>query len=139
MRGFLTFLVILAIVFFAVGETKGWYLGIPGQTPILTYKVDKVASSARTTLNRTNMPVTFSGTVKQGSVTMEVQYQRAVSFQAGTSAGQVQTVFEQSWSKGDRIAFDRTFDMGGGIYTIIMTYEDASGVFTMGLPRGIDL
>ncbi|MFA5594710.1 MAG: hypothetical protein WDA15_05460 [Trueperaceae bacterium] len=139
MRGFITFLIILAIVFFAVGETRGWYLGFPTQTPILVYKKDHTAETTRRTLSRTDMPVRFTGEVQRGSVHLEVRYQRPSSFQTSSAAGAEQVVFEQTWTKGQRIAFDRLFEQGGGIYTVYVTYRDATGIYNLHMPDGIDL
>jgi len=139
MRGFITFLIILAIVFFAVGETRGWYLGFPTQTPILVYKKDHTAETTRRTLSRTDMPVRFMGEVQRGSVHLEVRYQRPSSFQTSSAAGAEQVVFEQTWTKGQRIAFDRLFEQGGGIYTVYVTYRDATGIYNLHMPDGIDL
>lgn len=139
MRGLLTFIVILAIVFFAVGETRGWYLGVPSQTPIFVYKKDHVAQTQRRTVSRSDMPVSFSGEVQRGSVRLEVRYQRPSSFQTGAAGSAEQVVFEQTWNKGQRIAFDRLFENGGGIYTVYVTYTDATGLFRLGMPNGVDL
>ncbi len=139
MRGFLTFLVILAIVFFAVGETRGWYLGIPGQTPVFVYKKDFTATTTRRTLQRTDMPVRFTGDVKAGSVTVEVRYQRPSSFQTSAAAGSETKLFEATYGKGQRAALDRVFDNGGGEYTVIMRYQGATGLFTLKVPGGPDL
>jgi hypothetical protein len=48
-------------------------------------------------------------------------------------------VFEQTWTKGQRIAFDRLFEQGGGIYTVYVTYRDATGIYNLHMPDGIDL
>jgi len=139
MRGLITFLIIVAVVFFAVGETRGWYLGFPTQTPILVYKKDHTAETTRRTLSRTDMPIKLSGEVKRGSVHLEVRYQRPSSFQTNAAAGSEQVVFEQTWTKGQRIAFDRLFEQGGGVYTVYITYTDATGIFNLKMPDGIDL
>lgn len=139
MRGLLTFLIFLAVIFFVVGETRGWYLGFPTQTPILLYKMDHSAETARRTVSRDDMPVSFSGEVRRGSVTVQVRYQRPSSFQTGAAAGNEQVLFEQTFNQGQRIAIDRLFELGGGIYTVDVTYEDATGLFRLGMPDGVDL
>lgn len=139
MRGLITFIVILAIVFFAVGETRGWYLGYASQTPILVYKKDHVAQTQRRTVSRTDMPVQFSGQVQRGTVKVEVRYERPSSFQTGQAGASEIVVFEQTWTKGQRIAFNRLFENGGGVYTVRVTYTDATGVFRLGMPNGVDL
>lgn len=139
MRGFLGFLLVLAIIFFAVGETRGWYIGIAGQTPILVYKKDHTATTSRRTTQRTDMPVRFSGEVRNGSVTLEVRYQQPSSFQTGAAAGAETKLYEATFVKGQRIALDRVFEKGGGVYTVVMRYQDATGIFTLTLPTGTDL
>lgn len=139
MRGFIGFLVIVAIVFFAVGETRGWYIGIPAQTPILVYKKDFVATTTRRTTQRTDMPVSFTGEVRNGKVTVEVRYQRPNSFQTGAASGPETKVFEATYGKGQRVAVDRVFENGGGVYTVLVKYEDATGLFNLTLPGGPDL
>ncbi|HET9027761.1 MAG TPA: hypothetical protein VFN07_09580 [Trueperaceae bacterium] len=139
MRGFIGFLVIVAIIFFAVGETRGWYLGLPGQTPILVYKKDFTSTTSRRTTQRTDMPVRFTGEVKRGTVEVEVRYQRPESFQTGAAAGPETKIFEATYVKGQRVALDRVFENGGGVYTVIVRYQDATGIFTMTLPGGSEL
>ena len=139
MRGLITFLIIVLIVFFAVGETRGWYLGFPTQTPILVYKQDHTAETSRRTLSRTDMPIRFTGEVRRGSVQIEVRYQRPSSFQTSSGAGPEQVVFDQTWTRGQRIAFDRLFELCGGIYTVEVTYTDATGIFRLEMPDGIEL
>lgn len=139
MRGLLTFLIVLAIVFFAVGETRGWYLGVPGQTPIMVYKKDHFAETTRRTLQRTDMPVRFTGEVKRGAVTVVVGYQKPGSFQTNQAAGAERKLFEETFRAPQRIAIDRIFESGGGVYTVTVTYEDATGMFKLEVPGGIDL
>ena len=139
MRGFIGFIVVLAIVFFAVGEMRGWYLGIPGQTPVFAYKKDFTSTTSRRTTQRTDMPVRFTGNVKRGSVTIEVRYQRPTSFQTSQAAGPETKVFEATYSAGQRAALDRVFENGGGVYTVVIRYQDATGLFTLTLPGGTDL
>src|SRR5690606_16324218 len=103
----------------------------PTQTPILVYKKDHTAETTRRTLSRTDMPVRFMGEVQRGSVHLEVRYQRPSSFQTSSAAGAEQVVFEQTWTKGQRIAFDRLFEQGGGIYTVYVTYRDATGIYNL--------
>lgn len=139
MRGLLTFLLVLAIVFFVVGETRGWYLGIPGQTPIMVYKKNHFAETTRRTLQRTDMPVRFTGEVKRGAVTIEVRYQQPSSFQTNQAAGAQRKLFEETYRAPQRIALDRVFESGGGVYTVLVTYEDATGMFKLEVPGGVDL
>ncbi len=139
MRDLLGFLLVLAAVFFIVGETRGWYLGIPTQTPILLYKKDHTAETSRRTVMRDDMPVSFSGQVRRGSVTLTVRYERPASFQTGQAGRAPVKLFERSYRQGERIALSEVFASGGGIYTVQVDYQDATGIFRLTLPGGSEL
>src|SRR5690606_13356452 len=105
-RDFLGFLVILAVIFFVVGEISGWYLGVAAQTPTVVYKKDFTADTTRRTVMREDMPVAFTGQVRRGTVTVRVYYERSESFQTGQQ-GQARTVlFERAFRAGERIFLD---------------------------------
>jgi len=135
MRGFITFLVIAAIVFFAVGETHGWYLGIPSHTPVFVYKMSAEGQATRQTFNVDALPVHLTGSVRHGSVAVKVIFQRPESFQSGKSSGPDDTVFEQTYQKGQRIAIDRSFQAGKGDYTVVLIFKDATGLFRLRVPN----
>lgn len=135
MRGFLTFLVIAAIVFFAVGETHGWYLGIPSHTPVFVYKMTASGQASRQTFNVDALPVKLTGTVRHGSVEVKVVFQTPESFQSMKPAGPDDTIFEQTYSKGQRIAIDRKFEGGKGDYTVVLNFTDATGLFRLVVPN----
>jgi hypothetical protein len=138
-RDFLGFLLILAVIFFVVGEISGWYLGVASQTPILVYKKDFTAETDRRTVTRDDMPVKFSGQVRRGTVTVTISYQRAESFQTGRE-GQARTVlYERAFRVGERIFVDELFTSGPGVYSVNVRYEDATGVFRLTLPGGTEL
>jgi len=138
-RDFLGFLVILAVIFFVVGEISGWYLGVAAQTPIVVYKKDFTADTTRRTVMREDMPVKFTGQVRRGAVTVRVYYERSESFQTGRE-GQARTVlFERTFRVGEGIFLDETFAAGGGLYTVSVDYQDATGIFRMTLPGGTEL
>src|SRR5690606_12901738 len=139
MRDLLGFLLVLAAVFFIVGETRGWYLGIPTQTPILLYKKDHTAETSRRTVMRDDMPVSFSGQVRRGSVTLTVRYEQPASFQTGRAGRSAVTLFERSYRQGENIAFSEVFDAGGGVYTVQVNYQDATGLFRLNMPGGSEL
>lgn len=139
MRDLLGFLLILAVVFFVVGETRGWYLGVPSQTPIFVYKKDHVATTTRRTIMRTDMPVRFTGNVRRGSVTLSVAYERPDSFQTSQTGQPPRVIFERTFTAGQRAFVDELFSEGGGVYTVTMTYQDATGLFNLQLPGGQDL
>lgn len=139
MRDLLGFILILAVIFFVVGETRGWYLGVPSQTPILVYKKDYSATTTRRTLMRTDMPVRFSGNVNRGTVTVSVTYERPESMQTSREALPARTIFERTFTAGQRALVDELFTNGGGVYRVIVNYQDATGLFRMSLPGGQDL
>jgi len=139
MRDLLGFLLVLAAIFFVVGELRGWYLGVPTQTPILLYKMDHVAETSRRTVMREDMPVRFSGLVRRGSVTVTVLHERPASFQTGAQGRPETTVFERTYRTGEQIALNEVFQLGGGVYRVKVAYQDATGVFRLHMPGGADL
>lgn len=134
MRGLITFLAILAVVFFAVGETHGWYLGIPSHTPVFVYKMTATGQASRQTFNVDAIPVRLNGTVRHGSVKVEIIFQHPESVQSNTPAGPRDTLFDQTYRTGARIAIDRSFRGGKGVYTVVMHFSDATGLFHLKLP-----
>lgn len=114
MRDLIGFLLILVIVFFVVGELRGWYLGVPTQTPVLLYKKDFTATTQRRTVLRTDMPVRFSGTVNRGTVAVSVTYERPESFQTGQQAASTRVIFERTFTVGQQAFVDEVFTNGAG-------------------------
>jgi len=135
MRGFLTFLVLLAIVFFAVGETHGWYLGLPSHTPVFVYKMTATGQATRRAFNTDALPVRLTGTVRHGSVKVEVIFQKPESIQNSMPAGPQDTVFDRTYQTGDRIAIDQSFKYGKGDYTVRLQFNDATGLFRLRVPN----
>ncbi len=134
MRDLIVFLLILTGIFFAIGEWRGWYLGIPNQTPIFLYKNDHVARTPIRTVMRDDMPIRVSGQVRRGTVRVQVLFESPASFQTGAAAQPQRSVFDQSFTRGQRLGIDEVFREGGGIYTVVMTYTDASGTFRINYP-----
>ena len=134
MRDLIIFLLILTAIFFAVGEWRGWYLGIPNQTPVFVYKNDHVATTTIRTVTRRDMPISFTGQVRHGSVRVQVFFEAPVSFQTGAAAVPRREIFDQTFQRGQRATLDQTFTEGGGIYTIVATYNEASGTFRISHP-----
>jgi hypothetical protein len=135
MRGFLTFLVLLVIVFFAVGETHGWYLGLPSHTPVFVYKMTATGQATRQTFNTDALPVRLTGAVRHGSVEVKVIFQKPESIQNSTQAGPQDTVFDRTYQTGDRIAIDQSFQNGKGDYTVRLLFNDATGLFRLRVPN----
>jgi len=134
MRDTVIFLLILAGIVIGIGEWRGWYVGIPNQTPILVYKNDHVATTAIRTVTRRDMPIEVSGQVRHGSVRVQVHFESPASFQTGAAAIPRRTIYDETFSRGQRLTLNQVFAEGGGIYTIVMTYQDASGTFRISYP-----
>ena len=139
MRDFLIFLAVVAAIFFGVGEWRGWYLGVPSQTPMFVYQKDYVAEASRRTINRDELPVKLVGRVRQGRVTVAVVYEDVGSFQAGRAAGGSEVVFEETYREGQLIALNESFEEGRGIYRVRLDFDDATGVFRLELPKAAEL
>lgn len=139
MRGFLVLVVVLATFFFGIGEYKGWMVGIPGQIPLMVYKSEATASAVRRTTNRQDMPFSLQGKVKNGTVRVEGYFKVPQSFQAGKAAKPEKLVFEKEFSTGETISLNETLKNGQGEYRIVIKFNNTSGIFKVGLPKGIDL
>ena len=139
MRDTLVFILILVAVFIGVGEWRGWYVGVPGSTPVFLYQKDHRAVTEVRTVTRSDMPIEVSGRVRRGSVTLQVTYERPASFQTGGGALPERTVFEQTYRTGQTIAYRETVAEGRGVYRVVMTYADASGTFRFRFPRPSEL
>jgi hypothetical protein len=138
-RDIVIFLLILVGIYFAVGEWRGWYLGVPGQTPVVLYKKDHYARTPVRTVVRDDMPLSVNGQVRAGSVKVQVFYERPASFQTNAPGLPERMIHESTYTRGQRIALNEVFAEGRGIYTVAMTYEDASGTFRFGFPRPSEL
>ena len=139
MRGFLVLVFMVAAIFFGVGEWKGWMVGIPGQMPLMVYKSEATASAMRRTVNRQDLPFSIKGTVKSGTVKVEGYYGVPTSFQAGKKGKPEKMVFEEVFSKGQVIDISETLKNGQGEYRLRIIFDNATGVFSVKLPKGIEL
>jgi hypothetical protein len=139
MRGLLMFVVFLAAVFFGVGEFKGWTVGIPAQTPLMVYKSDSWLGATRRTVNRQDFPFTVSGKVNAGKVRVEGYFEVPTSFQSGKAGKPEKLVFEEEFSKGQTISIIETLKNGQGQYRLKILFQDATGVFRVKVPKGIEL
>jgi hypothetical protein len=138
-RDIVIFVLILTGIFFAVGEWRGWYIGIPGQTPVVLYKKDHYARTPVRTVARDDMPLGVSGQVRAGSVKVQVFYERPASFQTNAPGAPERLIYESTFARGQRIVLNDVFREGRGIYTIAMTYDNASGTFRFSHPRSSEL
>lgn len=139
MRQFLVFLVVVGVALFAIGEWRGLYLGILGQTPVVAYKTDHTAQSSRRTINASSLPVNLSGELRDGSLTVRVTYERPTSFQTGAAGQDSQTVFERTYRRGERVALNELIQEGTGNYTVSLDFEQGTGWFRLRLPTGAEL
>ena len=139
MRQLLVFLVIVGVALFAIGEWRGLYLGILGQTPVVAYKTDHTAQSTRRTLNATSLPVNLTGELRDGTLTVTVLFERPGSFQTGAAATASQTVYERTYRRGERVALNELIQEGTGVYTVRLDFEQATGWFRLRLPTGAQL
>lgn len=139
MRDFIVFVLLVAAVFFGIGEWQGWHLGIAGQTPILVYKRDATAVASRRTVTRSDFPFSVSGTVRRGTVRVQGYFEQPQSFQTGQAGRPERLVFEQTFRQGEHIALSETLRQGQGIYRIRLVFEDATGIFRLRVPSGAEL
>lgn len=139
MRELFGFLVFLTIVFFVVGETVGWNVGVPGATPVGLYKRSGTITAERATVRASGMDLGVSGRVRNGEVEVEIVYQDTGSFQAQRAPEPAETIFERTYRRGERIAIDELFDEGRGDYRVTLRFLDATGLFTIRFPSNVDL
>jgi hypothetical protein len=125
-------------VFIGVGEWRGWYLGVPGSTPVVVYKMDhRAVSTPHGHADRHADRHGGSGASGHGHGAGHPRAPRAS--RPGPSALPERVVFEQVYRAGQRIVLNQTFDEGGGVYRLRVTYADASGTFTFRLPPSSQL
>ena len=134
MRGLIVWIVILVGVFFVVGESHGWYLGVPSHTPVFVYKITASGKATRQTFNTDALPVRMSGRVRHGSLEVKVIFQRPESFQTSRQAGSDRPLFDHTYQAGDVVAIDQSFKGGKGDYTVQLDFHDATGLFRLNLP-----
>jgi hypothetical protein len=139
MRDIVIFLLLVVAVFIGIGEWRGWYLGVPGTTPVVVYKMDHQAVTSVRTVTRSDMPIRMEGAVRRGTAAVAVTYERPVSFQTGGDAVPERVLYEQTFAAGQRITLNETFAAGQGIYRVRVTYSGVSGTFRFTLPRPSEL
>lgn len=139
MRDFLIFLLFLAVIFFVVGEWRGWHVGVPSQSPVMVYKSTSIARATRRTINTDMMPVEISGRVRNGSVTVRVVYTDTGSFQTNTAGRPPKDIFEETYRTGQAIRINEIFDRGRGEYQVVLEFTGATGIFNVDLPTSTEL
>lgn len=138
MRELLGFLFFLAIVFFVVGETVGWNVGVPGSTPVGVYKRSGVVEARAETVRSDQMRLGVDGRVRAGSVEVVIRYQDTGSFQNNRPPEPIETIYEETFERGQRIGVDEVFAEGEGEYRVRLTFRDATGVFNVEFPGNVD-
>jgi hypothetical protein len=139
MRELLGFLVFLTIIFFVVGETVGWNVGVPGATPVGIYKRSGTITAERDTVRANGMDIGVSGRVRNGEVEVVIIYQDTGSFQSNRPPEPAEVIFERTYRRGERIAIDELFDEGRGEYRVTLRFLDATGLFTIRFPPNVEL
>lgn len=140
MRGFIIFLVIVVGIFFGVGETRGWLVGVVGNTPIFAYKTDGSISGTRRLLNADEFVFSVGGEVTKGSVVVSVTYERPQSFQDQSKRALPERVeFEEAFREGEKINLQATVGKGAGVYKIRLNFSNGSGKFDVTLPNAGEL
>jgi hypothetical protein len=131
MRALLQFLGFCFIVFFIVGEFRGVYAGIPLQSPMLLYKMDRAVEITRDVLYEDQFDFNLRGKVSDGVVRVEAFFEIPPSFQAGTAGRAPKKVFDQAFGTGENIQLNKILKSGKGRYTVRILYEKTTGIFRM--------
>ena len=139
MKELLGFIAVMAGLFFGIGELKGWTLGLPSQMPVMVYKSDGSVLAKRRLTSAKELPFKMTGEVRNGSVTVRAFHGVAGSFQTGQQAGKERAIFEETFSKGQTINLNETFKKGNGNYRIELAFDEATGVFDVTMPKGLEL
>jgi hypothetical protein len=133
-------LAFLTITFFGIGEfAGGWHVGMPPNTPVWLYKKSSSNTITRRTINSQSFPITITGNLQQGSVTVEGWFERPQSFQTQAQALPPRLYFTETFAAGSPIWVDRVMDQGQGIYTVRLTYQDATGSLRVRVPPASQL
>jgi hypothetical protein len=134
-RPLLQFLGFCFIVFFAVGELRGWYVGLASHTPMLLYKMNQDVSASRIINYSDKLDFDLTGKVRKGTVRLEVYFEVPSSFQTGKAGTRPRQILEQEFFEGQTINLKETFEEGRGKYTVRISFEDATGIFNLDLPN----
>jgi hypothetical protein len=131
MRPLLQFFGFCFIVFFAVGELQGWYVGFPPSSPMFLYKMDKEVNIRRDVRLEDDFDFDLSGKIRDGVVEVEAYFEIPPSFQQGTAGRKAKKVFDEIYSTGDDIDLSKILKSGQGRYTIRIIYQDVTGIFKL--------
>ena len=135
MRDLVIFIILLVVIFFGVGEWRGWYLGNPPQTPMFVYKKDYTFEKEWDFLRMNHFPFNYEGKVRRGSVTVEVYYERKRSTQnPNDPVVPKRLIYQENFGQGQTINITEDFTQGLGQYSAVIAFSDASGTFNMEIP-----
>ena len=139
MKELLGFIAVMAALFFGIGETKGWTVGLPSQMPVMVYKSDGSVLAKRRLTTAKELPFEMKGEVKNGRVTVRAFHQKGGSFQSGQQAGTERPIFDETFTQGQTIRLNELFRNGDGNYRIELAFDEATGVFNVTMPKGSEL
>jgi hypothetical protein len=131
MRALLQFLGFCFIVFFVVGEFRGWYVGMATQTPMLLYKGSQAIEVTRDVLYEDQFDFDLRGKINDGTVRVEAFFEIPPSFQTGTAGKAPKKVFDEEFGTGQDIQLNEILKSGKGRYTVRILYENVTGIFRM--------
>jgi len=140
MRGFFQFAIVAAIIFFGVGEWRGWNVGVMPQTPLFLYKTD----SSRSTVRRITgfapgLEFNLSGQLSRGSMRMVVTFERPDSVQtARNDSVPLEQVYEIEFFAGQPIVASEFLELGTGFYRFRLFFNDATGRVSLNLPTSYE-
>jgi hypothetical protein len=141
MRDSIKFLAFLIILFFGVGEfAGGWHVGMPPQSPVWLYKKSSSNIITRRTVNSPSFPFTITGELQQGAVMVEAWYERPTSFQnPGQTSLPLRIYYTETFAAEMPIRLEHVMNQGQGIYTLRLTYQDATGSLRVRVPPASQL
>ena len=141
MSAWIKWLAFFTILFFGVGEfAGGWYVGVPPQTPIMVYKKTTSKLLTRRTWLGKEFSFKLEGRLESGTLTVEGIYERPTSFQnSGTKPLAAKVYFTETYAAGRPIHLDEHLKKGAGIYTLRLTFKDATGKLAVDVPDNKEL
>lgn len=140
MKGFFQFAIVAAIIFFGVGEWRGWNVGVMPQTPLFLYKT----TSSRSTVRRITgfapgLEFNLSGQLSRGSMRMVVTFERPDSVQtARDDAVPLEQVYEIEFLANQPIVASEFLELGTGFYRFRLFFNDATGRVSLDLPTSYE-
>jgi hypothetical protein len=140
MRGFFQFAIVAVIIFFGVGEWRGWNVGVMPQTPLFLYKTTSSSSTVRRlTGSAPGLEFSLSGQLSRGSMRMVVSFERPDSVQnPANNSVPLEQVYEVEFFAGQPIVVAEFLDLGTGFYRFRLFFNDATGRVGLDLPTSYE-